>query len=110
MLSKKERLNREDFNRFFAVGKRVHTPLFTLIWAKSPQFHASVVVSKKVAKGAVTRNKIRRRIYDALRRLSREDGVKGVYIVLTKKDVVTATYTDLKATLLASVGRTVDTR
>jgi ribonuclease P protein component len=63
MFKKKHRLTRAEFDRFFAVGKRLHSPSLTLIYAKSEESHAAVVVGKKVAKKAVDRNTLRRRIY-----------------------------------------------
>jgi ribonuclease P protein component len=66
MFNKKQRLSRAEFDRFFAIGKRLHSPSLTLIYAKSEGSHASVVVGKKVAKKAVDRNTLRRRIYGLL--------------------------------------------
>ncbi len=101
MLQKKERLNREKFNRFFSVGRRVHSPLFTLIYTPHPTFHGAVVVSKKVAKLAVTRNTIRRRIYAMLRThaIHRQG---GVYIVVVKKPITDAT----RGTVAKSIAET----
>lgn len=66
MLKKNERLTRKDFDRFFSVGKRLHSPLAQLIYTESDTFHASAVVGKKVAKKAVDRNSLRRRLYAVL--------------------------------------------
>ena len=66
MLKKKERLTRKEFDRSFSVGKRLHNPFLQLIYAQSDTFHGSVVVGKKVAKKAVDRNRMRRRIYAIL--------------------------------------------
>lgn len=96
MLAKKNRLSREAFNRFFAMGKRHHTPSLQIIYSRETSFHASVVVSKKVAKHAVLRNKIRRRIYDILRHYSKEMGTVGVFIILTKQGVEKMAYETLK--------------
>ncbi len=71
MLPKKERLARRDFDPVIK-GKSYPSLSFTLRIAVQqkngsikPKF--SVVVSKKVAKKAVDRNKITRRTYEALR-------------------------------------------
>lgn len=96
MLSKKERLSRSEFSRFFSVGRRIHSPFFTLLYSPHETLHASVVVSKKNAKHAVTRNKIRRQIYDMVRRYRSEKKVSGVYIFLTKKSVLHTPYAVLK--------------
>jgi ribonuclease P protein component len=96
MLPARERLTRADFCRFFASGARAHSPALTLVYATHTHFHASVVVSKKVAPRAVDRNKLRRRIYDILKRYRSARGVTGVYIVLTKPGARTLTYRALK--------------
>lgn len=96
MLKKKERLNREAFNRFFAAGTRLHSPSLQVIYTPHEELYATVVVPKKIERLAVRRNKIRRRIYDILRRtLHGRRG--GVYIVIVKRDVQTLSYEALKA-------------
>lgn len=99
MLKKKQRLTIIEFDRFFSSGRRQHTPLFTLITAEHPAFHGSVVVGKKVFKQAPDRNRLRRRLYSILYRLSQEDKLKGVYIILTKPAAAKASFADLKASL-----------
>lgn len=57
----------------------------------------SVVVSKKVLKSAVGRNRIRRRIYEYLRtNLHRINGVYDVVIICTSSELRTMPYDDLK--------------
>lgn len=99
MLSKKERLTRQDFSRFFSSGRRYHSPFFTLVYTPSPTLHASIVVPKKVAPKAVDRNTIRRRLYSALR------AETGVFIVLLKKPGVLASPAALTESLRTEVGR-----
>jgi len=99
MLAKKERLSKSDFSRFFSSGKRLHSPLFTLIFSPHKTSHGSVVVSKKVARRAVDRNRMRRRIYDMLRGHLRGGAPAGVYILLVKKAALSATYDELKEAL-----------
>ncbi|OGG85576.1 ribonuclease P protein component [Candidatus Kaiserbacteria bacterium RIFOXYB1_FULL_46_14] len=99
MLKKKERLTKKEFDRFFSSGRRFHSPLFTLIYNKEEAFHGAVVVGKKVFKRAVDRNRLRRRLYNILYRLSREVGLNGVYIILTKPTAGKASFDELKAEL-----------
>lgn len=103
MLSKKERLKRVDFNHFFSLGRRLHHPLLTLIYAPHAGVHGSVVVSKKIAQKAVVRNTIRRRIYDILRHQFYAGAPKGVYIVLVKKGALTASHTELADALVSLI-------
>lgn len=51
-------------------GKSVHLPGFKVFYAhnnKNRDYRMAVVVSKKTAKSAVVRNRIRRRLYEAVR-------------------------------------------
>lgn len=85
MLKKSERLTKKQFDSFFAQGKRFHFPYCTIVYTpQSDGFHGAVVVGKKVAKRAVDRNTIRRRVYSQLYSLVKETGRTGVYIVLIK--------------------------
>lgn len=97
MLAKKQRLTKEEFDRFFSLGKRYHHPLFTLIHSSGNEFHGAVVVGKKVFKKAVDRNRLRRRLYNILYRRQQEDGLKGVYIVLTKPESGKVSFSELKS-------------
>jgi ribonuclease P protein component len=90
MFKKKERLSRQDFSHFFSIATRFHTPHATILYAPHSQFHAAVVVSKKVAKQAVSRNLLRRKIYGALFR-ARHLLPIGVYIVLLKPSIASLT-------------------
>lgn len=99
MLPKRQRLTKKEFDRFFSAGKRGHSPLFTLIHSPGDQFHGAVVVGKKVFKRAVDRNRLRRRLYNALYGLSVANNLRGVYIVLTKPAAAPATFSELKEAL-----------
>ncbi len=83
MLAKGQRLSREQFSHHFKHGKRFHSLYATLIVSVNPTFHGAVVVSKKVSKKAVIRNKLRRRSYAQLYQLAQKNS-KGVYILVLK--------------------------
>jgi ribonuclease P protein component len=54
----------------YTNGKTVRGPLCSLKYAVNPKrdsYRLAVVVSKKVSKSAVVRNRIRRRLYEAVR-------------------------------------------
>ena len=68
MLKKRSRLSREAFGKAFKQSRRIKGDGFVLLVSPSPSSHAAVVVSKKVAKRAVWRNRIRRVVYDAVAR------------------------------------------
>lgn len=61
-----------SLNFVYRSGDTVRGPLFALKYALNPRrksYRAAVVVSKKVHKSAVARNRIRRRLYAAMREL-----------------------------------------
>lgn len=70
MLPKKNRISRKDFPSHKMQGFRVFSPLFSAVFYKENKLvvesRASIVVSKKTAKTAVVRNKLRRRFYNLL--------------------------------------------
>ncbi len=105
MLPAKKRLNRTEFNRFFASGRRYHHTFFTLVHTAHPTFHGSVVVSKKIAARATSRNLLRRRTYEALYALTRDESRSGVYIIILKAGAVAAPYRGLKEALEDVLGR-----
>lgn len=67
MLPRTHRISRKEFPAHTRQGFRVFSPLFTLVayrpLTESSPSQVSVVVSKKIAKTAVARNRIRRRFY-----------------------------------------------
>ena len=70
MLSKKYRFHsRGGVKYVYRHGKTLRTPKMSLTFTENTRgfTRIAVVVSKKVAKSAVKRNRIRRRIYEALR-------------------------------------------
>ncbi len=97
MLKKKERLTTTEFNKVFATGQRRHSVLLQLIYAKGEVFHGAAVVGKKVFKKAVDRNRLRRRIYNILYRLSKDGELQGTFILIAKPACKEASFTDLRA-------------
>jgi len=103
MLKKKERLTRHEFDRFFSVGKRLHTAHFQLIYAPSPTFHGSVVVGKKVYKKAVDRNKLRRQVYALLYRANQVTPLLQTLIIIAKPTIATLSRKELKSEVFAAL-------
>ena len=67
MLSQKNRISRKDFPSYKKQLSRFLSPLFSgTIYLNKENVQVSVVVSKKITKKAVERNKIRRRFYSAI--------------------------------------------
>lgn len=70
MLSKIYRLKlKNDFDRIFKQGKFVSQKFFTLGFAKNTLLFSrfAIMISKKAAKSAVTRNSIRRKASEVIR-------------------------------------------
>ncbi len=84
MFKKSERLSRPEFSEYFRIGKRHHFTHCTIITNPLPSRKVAVVVGKKVAKSAVRRNTIKRRIYATLRLMLVPVEYKGVMIVIIK--------------------------
>lgn len=86
MLSYKHRFHGYNSLRFvYKNGKTVRGAEITVRFINNPKRNATrvaVVVSKKTAKSAVTRNRIRRRVYEIFRK-HLEDVEPGVDIVVT---------------------------
>lgn len=99
MLKKKERLDRRSFNRSFSLGKRAHSPHLMLIHVPENEFRASAVISKKVAKLAVTRNKFRRRVYDVFEQRSRTTPLRGSFMCIAKAGAADLPYNSIKEEL-----------
>lgn len=113
MLSKTARLNRQQFSDIFKVGKRIHTPALQVIATKSDCFHGSVVISKKVYKKAVDRNKVRRQLYAYLYQYNKTHILQNTLILIAKPALSTMSITQVKEDLtivlqkLPSVSKTV---
>ena len=84
MFKKKERLTRAEFGEYFKVGRRYHTPQMTIITHPLSTNKVVVVVGKKVAKSAVRRNTLKRRVYAILRERLVAEGYCGVMIIILK--------------------------
>lgn len=105
-------MGRNSLNHVYKSGKAVRSGELTLRYFKSAKddYRLAVVVSKKVSKAAVTRNRIRRRVYEHFRVFMKEHNNPLPYdIIITvfDKSVAGISSEELKtklAKLLKSVG------
>lgn len=71
MISRTHRFHgHNSLNYVYSRGKQVKLPdlgLKTAVNTRRQTYRAAVVVSKKISKSAVVRNRIRRRLYEAVR-------------------------------------------
>ncbi len=87
MLKKKERISRKVFNTVFSQAKVLYRGSFFIIKkSQSPDFQASVVISKKVAKKATERNYIKRSLYHCISQYKKKNpDISGIYIYIIQK-------------------------
>ena len=75
----------------YTNGKAVRSQPLTIKWVKNShrsRSRISVVVSKKVIKSAIGRNRIRRRIYEYIRiRLGQLNDVYDIVVITTSPDL-----------------------
>lgn len=93
MLKKIYRISKkEEFEEVKAKGEMLSTPLFGLLWmridptsleASSRQRKFGVIVSKKISKKAVDRNRIKRVLFEAVRKNMDifPEGFRGIFLV-----------------------------
>ena len=90
MLKKINRISKEkEFKEILKKGKINHSPAFAIKWLKGEgEKQFGVVVSKKISNRAVDRNKVRRRIMEAVYRNWQgfPEGIKIVFLV--KKNIL----------------------
>jgi len=99
MLPKNQRVTKKLFDQVYTLGKSFHTPHLFLKVLKSKIANknlASVVVSKKVAKKAHDRNKIKRQTLSLLNPYikGKKDGLQ--VLVFMKKGGDSITFRDLR--------------
>lgn len=104
MFPKEERLTRTDFEQVFKHGIRVHTPTMLFVYAAGTTRRAAVVVSKKVAKSAVARNRLRRQVYTALRSAGPALGTSIVLIKSVPKGSFLELIEEIHAAATRAVG------
>jgi len=107
MFKKVERLSRSEFSEYFKVGRKHHCPHLTIITAPLTSRKVSVVVGKKVAKSAVKRNVLKRRVYAMLRTILTEAKYSGVLIVIVKPSLNSLSKKALKDSVAESVAQVV---
>ncbi len=102
MFAQSQRLDRSAFTDTYAHGRKVHMPAFLLVYAPAPLHKAAVVVGKKVARSAVARNTLKRRLYAALYEAQVHEG----HIILITKPVAKAySYVRLYTEIIIALSR-----
>ena len=89
MIARKNRFHGHGSLRFvYKNGKVVRSQLYLIKYCLNPkrsQYRLAVVVSKKVHKSAVVRNRIRRRIYEIVRNLKISTPLDIVFVIFDEQ-------------------------
>lgn len=88
MLPKKQRLTTKEFDQAFKDGRGIQVADFAIKKSKSDKSKFAVVVSKKVSGTAVKRNTIKKKVYNAIKNLSKRHSLapQMSVIVFVRKD------------------------
>ncbi|MBP6989488.1 ribonuclease P protein component [Candidatus Shapirobacteria bacterium] len=115
MLKKINRISKkEEFEEVRAKGEMLSTPLFGLLWMKNVNPSAlrasplhkgdkdckfGTIVSKKISKKAVDRNRIRRVLFEAVRKNMDifPEGFRGIF--LARKTILDKSYQEVEECL-----------
>ena len=106
MLMLKHRFHGHNSLRFlYQKGKVAYSPQTKLLWlpAKPDSWRAAVVISKKVHKSAVVRNRIRRRIYEQIRLFAKSQPINVDMILIIQDDHLAAANADTVSSELAQL-------
>ena len=100
MLAFKYRFHGHGSLRYvYTHGQTVRTRLMTLKYSTHPKRkdpRVAVVISKKVIKGAIGRNRVRRRIYEIIRHeIEHIEHNKDIVFIVFSSDVLAMPSTDL---------------
>ena len=103
MLNKRYRFHSRGGVRYvYQKGKTIRRPKMSLVFTDNTRgfTRVAVVVSKKVEKSAVGRNRIRRRVYEAVRLNFDDIPKKRDYIfVVYSRDIIKTPFKDLEKIL-----------
>lgn len=104
MLASKYRFHSRGGVKYtYQKGKTIRTPKFSLVFTPNQRGKQrfAVVISKKVIKSAVGRNRVRRRVYEAIRLNLAEISESNDYIfIVFSKDLKTMDFTEIEKLVL----------
>lgn len=101
MLPSKKRLSRPSFSSFLGSRdlKNTFNQLGTLKYKKSPENQVSIVISSKVEKRAVYRNRLKRRIYNIFNDYFRSTQDSNQFVLYVSKQASLLDYENIKTSL-----------
>lgn len=104
MIQKKFKLKGEEIDYILEKGLETTSKLFIVRYGKNNRNCAGfcVIISRKISTKAVVRNKIRRRIYEAVREINKELQIKDLNIILIpKKSIINKEFSEIISDLRA---------
>lgn len=84
----------------YQKGRSVYGDHCKLLWqpAQKQNYRVAVVVSKKIHKSAVARNRVRRRIYEVVRTYAKDNSLRSDIVIIVQKDsLIMSTHQELQA-------------
>lgn len=106
MISTKSRVPRLSIPYILKKGDSYHSELFIIRHTKNDghNFRYRVIISKKLLREAVDRNKLRRQIYEAIRKNEEKAPTQGLDIILIpKKNILTRNYQQIEEDIKKNV-------
>lgn len=94
MLSKKQRIDTKRFNEIITSGRNIGSGAIYFKFLPNEISRFAVVVSKKVAKSAIKRHFIKRRLFKAIKG-NFESFPVGDYIVFANKNILDMEYSEI---------------
>lgn len=88
-------MNQREVNLVFSSGKYFKNKLFSGKYKKSNTFKLAVAPSKKIFKTAVSRNKIKRKVFSVARGLPTLP--RFHFVVIPEKTITQADFTEIKS-------------
>ena len=104
MIPFKQRFHGHNSLRFvYKNGQAIRSRLITVKTIKNPHrkdSRVAVVISKKILKSAVRRNRIRRRIYEYIRvELPNLNGIYDIVVIITSNELLSMSFDDISKQL-----------
>jgi ribonuclease P protein component len=98
MFKKSSRIEKKDVIKVIKEGVAYHSPSFLLKVLKNPLKTTlfAVIVSKKVAKTAVSRNRNKRRVREIMKKQAKNIPQGCFYIIMLKKDLNKSLFQDIE--------------
>lgn len=108
MLPKENRLDKRKFRLVLGHGRMIQAPDFGLIGLRvkndtAPQ--VGIIVSTKISRSAVVRNRVKRTLREALRVIIPSVAKGFLFVILTKKSIIGKRKEEVEKPIFDSLGK-----